>query len=421
MQRKKNGPDYATLEPRKLLAGDVTAIVAGNTLVISGDNASNEVLVSVNDSGNIEVAGRNETTINGNNQVFEVDLDDSMINDLRLFLAGGDDFAFVEDIEIENRLTIRGGAGSDTIGIFQVNVANDLYLDSGAGNDSVSVDRASIGDNLVIRTGGGEDFVGIDESDIRGRTVVDTGARHDRIAIRDSIHQSRVRISSGGGSDFISADGLTVNDAARINSGGRSDNIFVNDSSFGSRLFARGAGGTDNLEVTGDSEFSTNPRLSSFEGTEVIGGIPQSDQLFGDLVESGARLGSIVELAAMTPDLSALVGALQATGLDSALAGDGPFTVFAPLNSAFDAIAGVVAGLSTDQVADVLRFHVIAGEVFAEELVTLNSVETLLGQSFTVDTTNGVVLNGNATLAMTDIRARNGVVHLLNDVLVPVL
>ena len=107
--------------------------------------------------------------------------------------------------------------------------------------------------------------------------------------------------------------------------------------------------------------------------------------------------------------------------MDAAVAGDGPLTVFAPLNSAFDAISDVVAGLTNDQLTDVLLFHVAGQEISSELLVTLDSVETLLGQSFTVDATDGVILNGNAELAAVDIQAKNGIVHLLQDVLIPEL
>ena len=140
------------------------------------------------------------------------------------------------------------------------------------------------------------------------------------------------------------------------------------------------------------------------------------------MIASEARLGTVTELAVLTPELSTLVGALQSTGLDDALNGEGPFTAFAPLNSAFDKLPdGTLEGLTTEQLSDILKFHVVAGDaVFAAELVTLTSVETLLGQSFTVDLTSGSpVLNGDVTLAATDIRAKNGVIHLLNEVLLP--
>jgi uncharacterized surface protein with fasciclin (FAS1) repeats len=161
------------------------------------------------------------------------------------------------------------------------------------------------------------------------------------------------------------------------------------------------------------------PRAINFEGNDVDGGRLIASDTFAELIRSGARLGTVAELAAITPELSTLFGAVEATGLRSALNGPGTLTVFAPLNSAFAEIESVVASLSTDQLRDVLTFHVAPETIFASDLGQLESVDTLLGRSFTVDTSDGVVLNGNATLAATDIRAKNGVVHLLNQVLVP--
>ncbi|MEM9409700.1 MAG: fasciclin domain-containing protein [Planctomycetota bacterium] len=417
---KKKNARYEQLEKRQLLAGDVSAVLAGNSLVISGDSSGNEVLIATNADGEIEVSGENGTTINGGENLV-ADIGDAVLQDLLIFMRGGADSVAIENVSIAGRTVVRGGSGSDAIGILNTDVGTDLRIDSGAQGDFISLDNVEIEGNLVVRSRGGEDTIGIDASDIDGRTIVDSGSLSDRVAIRDSSHQSAVRISTAGGSDFVSADGLDISSSVRIVTGGRADNLFVNDSRFGSSVLAKGNGGSDVLEVTGNTTFAQTPRTFSFEGNDVPGGIPQTEAVFTDLIAADARLGTIVEIAAMTPELTQLVGALQATGLDSALAGDGPLTVFAPLNSAFDAISEVVAGLNNDQLSDVLLFHVTSGSVFAEELVTLDSVATLLGQSFDVDVTNGVVLNGSVTLAATDIRAKNGVIHLLNDVLVPVL
>ncbi len=414
---KYSNNSYQQLENRQLLAGDVAVILAGNSLILSGDNQDNEIILSTNNDGDIEITGANGTSVNGMDEVAV----DAVIEDLRIFLRAGDDMVSVEDVDVAGNAIVRGGSGSDAIGFLRSDIGGNLRIDSGGQADFISVETVETGEDLVIISGGGEDTVGVDDSTINGRTNIRSGARHDRVVIRNSIHQSRVRISTSGGSDFVSADGLTVNGPANISLGGRADNLFVNQSDFNAPLLALGGGSNDILEVTGNSSFSSTPRTFSFEGSDVPGGLPQTDLVFTDLIESGARLGTIVELASMTPELSQLVGALQATGLDAALAGDGPFTVFAPLNSAFEEISTVVAGLSNDQLTDVLLFHVAVGEIFAEELVMMDDVETLLGQTFSVDTTDAVVLNANVTLAATDIRAKNGVVHLLNNVLVPVL
>ena len=416
-QHSKN--DYQQLESRRMLAGNVTATLTdGGFLILSGNQDDNQVLVTTNESGDVEVTGLNDTTINDTDDSFVAD---GVVEDLRLFLRGGDDMVSVEDVEFADRVVVRGGSGNDTIGFLRTTVGDSLRIDSGSQGDFISLDTVNVGTLLNISSRGGEDVVGIDNSEIEGRTTVRTGSRSDRLAIRNSVHEAEVRVTTSGGSDFFGVDGLSVNDSARIQLGGRADAAFINDSEFLDSVNLGGNGGSDVLEVTGETSFEELPVTISFDGDDVPGGLVQIDAVFSDLIESGARLGNIAELAAMTPQLSQLVGALEATGLDETLAGPGPFTVFAPLNSGFDAIDDVVAGLDNDELTSVLQFHVVAGEIFAEELITLESVDTVLGQSFTVDTTNGVLLNGNATLGTTDIRASNGVIHLLNDVLVPVL
>jgi uncharacterized surface protein with fasciclin (FAS1) repeats len=116
-----------------------------------------------------------------------------------------------------------------------------------------------------------------------------------------------------------------------------------------------------------------------------------------------------------------LTGAVVDTGLAGTLDSPGDLTVFAPTNDAFGKLPdGLLAGLSTDALRDILLFHVAGERIFAADLVQLTEVDTLLERSFSVEVNNdGVLLNDNVTIAATDIRAKNGVVHVLNEVLVP--
>lgn len=127
---------------------------------------------------------------------------------------------------------------------------------------------------------------------------------------------------------------------------------------------------------------------------------------------------TITELAANNSDLSTLVSALQQAGLDDDLEGDGPFTVFAPTNAAFQNIdAGELTG-DDDLLEEVLTYHVVAGqEITAGDIQDGQTVETLEGDTlrFSVDG-NTVRVNG-ATVQMADLQASNGVVHVVDGVL----
>ncbi len=130
---------------------------------------------------------------------------------------------------------------------------------------------------------------------------------------------------------------------------------------------------------------------------------------------------TIVALAQDTPDLSTLVTALQAADLVSTLNGDGPFTVFAPVNSAFAALdpAQINRLLEADNQAllqKVLTYHVVPGRILASDLTDGQTVTTVEGSTLTIDLDGTPTVNG-VEIIQTDIEASNGVVHLIGGVL----
>lgn len=137
-----------------------------------------------------------------------------------------------------------------------------------------------------------------------------------------------------------------------------------------------------------------------------------------------AQDNNIVELAAQTDELSTLVTAVEAAGLVETLQSDGPFTVFAPTNAAFEALPeGVLEMLlkpeNKDQLTAVLTYHVIGAEVMSGDLEDGMKAETVQGSEVTIDITYGNVMVDNAKVTMADINASNGVVHIINTVILP--
>lgn len=130
---------------------------------------------------------------------------------------------------------------------------------------------------------------------------------------------------------------------------------------------------------------------------------------------------TVVELAVGSDSTSTLVTAVKAAGLVDVLSGAGPFTVLAPTNEAFEKLPeGALEGLLSDPeaLAGVLKAHVIAGKAKAEAVVTLDEVETLNG-TYPVKVSYGKVTIGGATVIATDLMAGNGVVHLIDTVILP--
>ena len=140
---------------------------------------------------------------------------------------------------------------------------------------------------------------------------------------------------------------------------------------------------------------------------------------------SGELLPNIVEVAAAAGSFETLLAAAEAAGLAETLATAGPFTVFAPTDDAFAALPeGALEGLLADPeaLAGVLLYHVVANAYPAEVVLTLDGadVETLNGQTVSVAVTeDGVVLNGSVMVIITDVYASNGVIHVIDAVLLP--
>jgi transforming growth factor-beta-induced protein len=139
--------------------------------------------------------------------------------------------------------------------------------------------------------------------------------------------------------------------------------------------------------------------------------------------EEAAVPGTIVDIAVADGRFSTLVAAVTAAELVDTLNGEGPFTVFAPTNDAFAALpAGTLDSLLLPEnkqiLTDILLYHVVSGKVMAADVVGLSAAPTVLGQDISIIVDNGnVFLNGNVQVIITDIEASNGVIHVIDAVL----
>jgi len=132
---------------------------------------------------------------------------------------------------------------------------------------------------------------------------------------------------------------------------------------------------------------------------------------------------NIVEIASGNEDFSTLVAAVVAAGLAETLSGDGPFTVFAPTNEAFAKLpAGTVDELlkteNKEKLAGILTYHVLAGKVMSKDLSDGQKAETVNGQEITVTMEDGVKIE-TATVITADLEASNGVIHVIDSVIMP--
>ncbi|MBX3286457.1 MAG: fasciclin domain-containing protein [Actinobacteria bacterium] len=172
-------------------------------------------------------------------------------------------------------------------------------------------------------------------------------------------------------------------------------------------------GASDSSATTAASAEETSTTVAADETTEA----PAIDA------------GTIVDIAAGNDDFSTLVAAVQAADLVDTLSGDGPFTVFAPTNEAFAALPdGTLDTLlmpeNKDQLAGILTYHVVAGKVMAADLSDGQEVETVNGEMLTVGIDGEKVTLTDAAgntvnVVDTDIEASNGVIHVIDGVVLP--
>jgi len=162
----------------------------------------------------------------------------------------------------------------------------------------------------------------------------------------------------------------------------------------------------------------------SFFAVAAIAALALTSTAFAGNSEMATKKPTIVDVAAGNPDFSTLVAALKAADLVDTLNGKGPFTVFAPTNAAFAKLpAGTVESLlkpeNKAKLTSILTYHVVSGKVKAAQVVKLTKAATVNGQSVTIKVKAGKVMLDNATVTKTDIETSNGVIHVIDTVILP--
>lgn len=141
-------------------------------------------------------------------------------------------------------------------------------------------------------------------------------------------------------------------------------------------------------------------------------------------MQARAAEKDIVDTAVAAGQFKTLASAIQAAGLVDTLKGDGPFTVFAPTDEAFAKLpAGTVENLlkpeNKDQLVAILTYHVVPGKVEAAEVVTMDEAKTVNGKMVDIKVKGDTVMVNDAKVTKTDIAASNGVIHVIDTVIMP--
>ena len=154
------------------------------------------------------------------------------------------------------------------------------------------------------------------------------------------------------------------------------------------------------------------------------GGAPAASSSTSPTKETKMSTKDIVETAVGAGQFTTLAAALGAAGLVETLKGDGPFTVFAPTDAAFAALpAGTVEELlkpeNKAKLESILTYHVVSGKVTSSDVVKLSQADSVGGSTLKITTEGGKVMINDATVTTADIETSNGVIHVIDKVLIP--
>jgi hypothetical protein len=292
---------FQALEPRAMMAGDVTVNVVNGDLVVTGDSGANEVAIfqTITDGqlipGSFFVNGVNGTTINGGAGATFA----GATRDFKIDLAGGSDrltlgqgnhfstFRVLGDLDIKmgngaNRVNLQGitvhddasittGTGGDNIQVRAIigdpdvdGGHNDLTIKTGNGIDSAQVRHSVVRGDVLIDTGTGieHDFVDLFQCSLNGNGTIKTGAGEDDVYVRQASFAKVLTIDTGANRDFVEINASDA-DSFFISLGSGNDQLRLRDAS-GRNVYLNGNGGTNSLSEF-NSDFTGLRRVSNFQ------------------------------------------------------------------------------------------------------------------------------------------------------------
>ena len=243
--RRDEGPDP---DPTNFAGvGNVAARVAGNNLILTGDNGGNGVLVTTNHDGWVTVIGLGNTTIAGQDQPWVLDGWATIPGDLRVNLHGGSDALILDEINVGDDVTVNTHAGNDFFLVEDLTTGGNLDFRSNSGDNSVFIRDTVVGDLARSITGAGNDGVLTDNLTVSGRTIV----------------------RGAGGNDVFGSTYSMFGGDVSLNAGSGNDQVLIHENAFGSRVTLDGASGTDALDIDSATTANQTPVVRRFEQDSV--------------------------------------------------------------------------------------------------------------------------------------------------------
>ncbi len=276
--RKTRQPlSYGTLEPKRLLAGNVNANVQGEHIYVRGDQLDNEIRIYANE-GKIRIQGLNGTTVNRINAVTVNNSTVVTSNDrigsefaggLRVHMGPGNDVIAVDGIRLHDLSIIYGGTGNDQVTVSSTDVFDTAVVQTFSGNDRVAITNTQVTDTLFALTLDGEDSLILEDSTTLGSVILATGNGNDYLKLASNRHQGSPQIVlTQDGDDTVEIQNPNVGIGGLEIYTGDGDDLVMGEMIHGvidGNVVIAGQGDTDKIQMKIGSSVSSQVSLRGFE------------------------------------------------------------------------------------------------------------------------------------------------------------
>ena len=240
------------LEARTLMAGNVTAIMSGGNLTLSGDTLGNEIQAYQTAPGTYRIVGNPGTTVNGASAFTA----SGVTGDVKINMGAGDDFVQLMMV-VPGNLNIDMGSGNDFLSL-----GGFFELPPGAQSLPYAVD---VKGGLTVNSQAGNDVLNIFDSRVAGATSLVTGSENDRVTLLNTRFLNTLDLDTGSGDDSVDIGNISVTGKANLQTGSGNDAVTLKDSAFSSDLTLDGGSGTGDSLMKSGNLFAKPVTIKGFE------------------------------------------------------------------------------------------------------------------------------------------------------------
>ncbi|MCW5889445.1 MAG: hypothetical protein KIT14_02730 [bacterium] len=244
-------------------AGNVTALVFGGSLRVTGDVIDNAIRIGPGaNPDEFELEGLNGTTVNG----LVVTTVAGVVRNVKIDLSAGSDELYIEDVLIPRKLEILTGPGADVVDLTDCEVGDTTRIATGSDDDKVVLSTDVFQGRLIVQTDAGDDSISIDLVTAADRVRIANGQGDDDVTIGGSSEfRSKVRVQAIAGNDTISIDDALFGAPAQFTFAGGDDGATFTNATFASRVLVNGGAGIDSFTDGGGNTFALGLSMKKVE------------------------------------------------------------------------------------------------------------------------------------------------------------